>query len=149
MMRVKSGEGFAVSPIRAKVRFDFRQNGKPRGLFGRRRPEELAMEERERQLAILQNVPYQGITLEEIDGAKEVYSLPAPDGESEVAYAPVEMTVRADSIEDLIAFTLREELRKIKIVEPEEMILTNYDVERALFRMSEEYRDNLEHLAEF
>lgn len=149
MLRIKSGDGFVVAPIRAKVRFDFRQTGKSRGLFGRRRPEERAFEERERQLAILQNVPFQGITLEEIDAEKEIYSLPSEDGDDEVAYAPVEMMVQADSIEDLIAFTLREELRKIKIVEPEEMVFSNYDVERALFRMSEEYRDNLEHLAEF
>lgn len=145
MLRVKSGEGFVVAPIRAKVRFDFRQEARSRGLFGRRRPEERALEERERQVAILRNVPFQGITLEEIDAAKEVYSLTTGEGEHKVAYAPVEMMVRADSIEDLIAFTLREELRKIKIVEPEEMVFTNYDVERALFRMSEEYRDNLEH----
>jgi hypothetical protein len=144
MLRVKKGEEFVVAPIRAQVRFDFSHEGRSRGVFFRRRPEECASEERERQVAILKNVPYQGIVLENIDAGREIYTLVSPNGNGETAYAPVEMTVLADSIEDLIAFTLREEMRRIKIIEPEEMVFSSYDVERALFRMTEEYREDME-----
>lgn len=146
MLRAKHGDEWVSAPIRAQIRLDFHHQGKSRGLFFRRRPEEFAQEERERQVAILQNVPFQGITLEKIDAERDVYVIASPYGDSDVAYAPVEMTVCADSIEDLIAFTLREEMRKIKILEPEEMVFSNYDVERALFRMSEEYRDDMEEM---
>lgn len=146
MLRGKQGEEWVAAPIRARIRLDFHHQGRSRGWFFRKRPEEFAEAERERQVAILQNVPFQGITLEAIDTERDVYVLNSPYGDGDVAYAPVEMTVCADSIEDLIAFTLREEMRKIKILEPEEMVFSNYDVERALFRMSEEYRDDMEEI---
>ena len=144
MLRIKNGEKLEFSPIRAQIRFDFHYDGKSRGFFFRKRPETYAAEERERQVALFKNLPYQGITLEAIDDGGDVYTLMSPESDAETAYAPVELIVKADSIEDLIAFSLREELRKIKIIEPTEMILTNYDMERALFRMSEEYREGLQ-----
>lgn len=144
MLRIRNGEEVEFSPIRAQIRFDFHHDGKTRGFFFRKRSETYAVEERDRQVALLKNVPYQGITLEEIDDGRDVYTLSLPESDGDVAFAPVEMVVQADSIEDLIAFSLREELRKIKIIEPAEMLLSNYDMERALFRMSEEYRDGLQ-----
>jgi hypothetical protein len=42
---------------------------------------------------------------------------------------------------------MKEEFRKIEIVEPEQLILTKYDMERLLFRVNEElsvYRENVE-----
>jgi hypothetical protein len=87
--------------------------------------------------------------VEEIDSNRDVYTLTSSEKDGDVAFAPIEMVVRADSIEDLIAFTFREELRKIKIIEPTEMLLSNYDMERALFKISEEYRDELQQLEEY
>ena len=60
-----------------------------------------------------------------------------------IAYAPVELTVTADSLEDLFAFVLREEFRKIKILEPEELTLSNFEMERTIFKMGQEYRNGL------
>jgi prolyl oligopeptidase PreP (S9A serine peptidase family) len=149
MLRVKNGEEIALAPIRAQIRFDFHHEGRQRGFLFRKRSEDYALEERERQVALLKNVPYQGITVEEIDSNRDIYTLSTAEKDSEVAFAPVEMMVRADSIEDLIAFTFREELRKIKIIEPAEMVLSNYDMERAIFKIAEEYRDELQQLDDY
>ena len=59
-----------------------------------------------------------------------------------MAYAPVELTVEADSIEDLVRFAFREEFRKIDILEPKEMLLTHYDAEKMLYQVGEEMRLN-------
>jgi len=69
------------------------------------------------------------------------------DGQKQTtAYAPVEMVVEADSLEDLMPLTLREEFRKIKILEPNQLLVSNNEVERFIFRVNEEYRSEIEEL---
>jgi hypothetical protein len=58
-----------------------------------------------------------------------------------VAYAPVEVVLDTDSIEDLIPFLLRDEFRKIEVIAPDEIVLDKHEVERIIYRISEEMRN--------
>lgn len=129
-------------PVRAKVRLDFRGETRPRRfLFGTEDPAQAAERARERQVEVLRNLPLQGVEMEGIDSDSEIYRISTGTGEEEeVAFAPVEFTLKADSIEDLIPFTSRQEFRCIKVLEPEEIVLTPYEIERMLYRMSEQSR---------
>lgn len=148
MLRVKKGDSWDYSPIRAKIRFDFRgETGRQSFLgnltFGKNKPEEVAESIRQRRVAMLKNLPWQGVALEEIQADQEIYTIPEAEQGERLAYAPVELTVRADSLEDLLPFVLREEFRKIKIIEPEEMVFSNFDMERAIYKMGQEFRSEL------
>ncbi|HHU51310.1 MAG TPA: hypothetical protein GXZ36_05785 [Firmicutes bacterium] len=148
MLRVKKGDSWDYSPIRAKIRFDFcgetgRQSFLANLAFGKIKPEEVAENIRQRRVAMLKNLPWQGVALEEIQADQEIYTIPEAEQGECLAYAPVELTVRADSLEDLLPFVLREEFRKIKIIEPEEMVFSNFDMERAIYKMGQEFRSEL------
>ena len=102
----------------------------------------IAKETRAKQVSLLRNLPFQGLSIAELDSDHEVYMVPEGENQPETAYAPVELIVEADSIEDLMQLTLREEFRKIKVIEPQEFSLTNSQVERFLFKVNEEYHIN-------
>lgn len=149
-LRIERGESKMKSPVRARVRFDFRGESRPRRfLFGSEDPAQVAEKVRERQVEVLRNLPLQGIQLEEINSESEIYRVTPGSEDEEVAYAPVELTVRADSIEDLIPFTIRQEFRCIKLLEPDEVILSPYEIERMLYRVSEQNRGKGVQLGEF
>ncbi len=144
MLRIKKGDGWELVPIKARIRLDFRGEASRRPLFfGKVPPEAAAQERRERQLATLKNLPWQGVTLEDLNADYEIYTVNQPEQGEKVAYAPVELTVTADSLEDLMAFVLRDEFRKIKILEPAELNLAATDVEKTIFKMGQEYRSGL------
>ncbi len=127
--------------IKAKVRFDYKGENRPgRLLFGRKEPSKLAEEARDRQYASLKNVPVQGITILDVDISGETYVISDPIKGDEVAFAPMEVTVESDSIEDLAEFILKDEFRKIEIIEPRELKMNNRDIGRLLFRMNEELK---------
>lgn len=143
MIMVKNGENFERSRVRARIRFDFKGLSKPaRIFFGFKRPQEVAAENREKQLVTLRNVPIQGITITKLDGEGEIYTIVDPLSGDDVAFAPVELLVEADSIEDLIRFAMRDEFRKIDILEPKEMLLSHYDAEKMLYQVGQEMRQN-------
>jgi len=128
-------------PLRVKVRLDFRGMGKPgRFLFGGKPSDKAAEEIREQQVAIFRNVPIQGIQIEEIDMSSEVYMVHDDVSNAEVAYAPVIMQIRAETLEDVMRFIARDDFRKIEIIDPPNLTLSRYDVERLLFRVAEEMR---------
>jgi len=146
MLRIKKGDSWDFSPIKAKIRFDFRGEVGRQGFgFGRNKPEEAAKNTRQSRVAMLKNLPWQGVSLEEIEADQEIYTVAQSEKGDRLAYAPVELTVRADSLEDLLPFVLREEFRKIKILEPEEMVFSNFDMERAIYKMGQEFRSELNH----
>lgn len=137
------GELDLKTPVRAKLRFDYRGEPKNRRfIFGSEDPAQAAEKVRERQVEILRNMPFQGLELESIEDGNEIYRLTSdvPNEGAAVAYAPIELTVTADSIEDLAQLTMKKEFRCIKILEPEQIELTQYDVERMLYRLSEQNR---------
>lgn len=130
-------------PVKAKIRLDYKADPRGRQFFWQHRdPRELAKQNRARQVSLLRNLPFQGLTVADLDLQQEVYTI--SEGDQDVAYAPVELVVEADSIEDLMPLALREEFRKIKVLEPEELSLSTVDLERFLFKINEEYRAELE-----
>lgn len=144
MVKVKLGDEIVQSKIRFKVRFDYRGEYKPgKFLFGGKHVEQVAQETREEQLALLKNIPVQGISFIDCDISQEPYVVYDEALGEKVAYAPCEITMHADSIEDIIRFVMREEFRKLEILEPPQMFITNKDLERILFRMNEELKNQL------
>lgn len=148
MVKVRIGDDLAHSDIRAKVRLDFKGSSKPgRFLFGGKPTEKIAEEIRDHQSAFLRNVPLQGVQIEDIDMSLDIYLVVDELEEREIAFAPLVLVIRADSLEDLLQFISREEFRKIEIMEPTEIIMNKFDVERLLFRVNREwgrYKENLE-----
>ncbi|GAB6182190.1 hypothetical protein JCM14036_35090 [Desulfotomaculum defluvii] len=134
-------EDIMYRPLRVKVRLDFKGVGKPgRFLFGGKPGDKAAEDLREQQVAVFRNVPIQGIQVEEIDMSAEVYVVQDEFTNSEVAYAPVIIQLRAETLEDVVRFIARDDFRKIEIIDPPNLALTKYDVERLLFRVAEEMR---------
>lgn len=128
-------------PLRVRVRMDFKGVGKPgRFLFGGKPSDKAAEDLREQQVAVFRNVPIQGLQVEEIDMSAEVYTVQDEVTGNENAYAPVVLQLRAETLEDVVRFIARDDFRKIEILEPANLALSKYDVERLLFRVTEEMR---------
>ena len=128
--------------ILAKVRLDFRSSGRPgRFLFGGKPTDKAAEEAREQQVAIFRNVPLQGIHIVDIDASIEVYTVYNEITNSDTAYAPLVLTIKADSLENIIRFITREDFRKIEILDPAFISLNHSDIERLLFKIHEEIKD--------
>jgi len=135
------------SEIMVKVRLDFKGQGKPgRFLFGGKPVDRAAEEIREQQVALLKNVPIQGIHIEDIDTSLEVYTVWDDVNEVNVAYAPVTISITADNIADLLRFIVRDSFCKIEIIKPESIVLSRNDLERFLFKVGEEIKDYVTHL---
>ncbi|MBO8159530.1 hypothetical protein [Thermosyntropha sp.] len=124
--------------IKIRVRFDFLGKAKQGKLFGGKTSEQVAEEIRQNKVLLMRNVPVQGITIEDIDMSQEVYSVHDEFTGKILAYAPVIVTFYADSLEDVIKFTMKEEFRTIEVLEPEEMVLSKLEMGRILLRISEE-----------
>ncbi|MEW6171658.1 MAG: hypothetical protein AB1510_01120 [Bacillota bacterium] len=148
MVRSIAGGDFLDKVIRARVRLDFRGVGRPgRLLFGGKTTEKAAEEAREQNAAVFRNVPIQGIKIEDINMSHEVYVVLDEATRTETAYAPLELTVVSDGVDDLVRLIFREEFRKIEILELESLVLGRYEIERLFFRIGEEvqrYRNALE-----
>jgi len=141
MVKVSVGDELVSQPLKLRVRFDYKGVSKPgRFGFGGKNVEQVAEEAREQKVALLRNVPIQGIQVENIDLNSEVYVVHDEISGTEVAYAPVQLLITAGGLEDVIKLIMREEFRKIEVLEPDQMIMTRHDVERFLFRTNEELR---------
>jgi hypothetical protein len=127
--------------LRLKVRFDYRGEGKQGRLFSRWKDgEDVAEEIREQKAILLRNIPVQGVRVEDINTNGEVYVVNDETSDREIAYAPVEFILEADTIEDVIPFLLRDEFRKVEVLSPAEISLDKYQVERIIYKMNEELR---------
>lgn len=150
LSKVHNGDGDSVGErngILVHIRFDFRGTGKAgRFLFGGKATDKAAEETREQQLAIFRNVPMQGIEIVDIDVATEVYTVYDDITNTEVAYAPLVLTVKADDLENIIRFIAREEFRKVEILDPASITLNHNDLERVLYRFHEEIKEFRLHL---
>ncbi|MDA8440791.1 MAG: hypothetical protein M0Z55_00210 [Peptococcaceae bacterium] len=141
MVKVLAGDDLITRRLRAKVRLDYKSETKPnKFLFGGKNVEDAAEEVREQKVSLLRNVPIQGIGIEDIDMSVEIYVVKDDMSGHTVAYAPVLITVSADSIEDLSRFIIADEFRKIEILEPEQIFYDRQDLERFLFKISQEMR---------
>ena len=127
----------ADSRIKFRVRFDYRGKPRPaRFFFGGRKTEDVAQETREQQVALWRNLPLQGIYVESID-LGEIYILYDEELDDEVAFAPLELVVYADTLEDLLRFIMREEFRRIAVIEPANLVLSSREMEKLFFRINE------------
>jgi hypothetical protein len=130
-------------PVKAKIRFDFKADTGKRKFFWQRRDlDKAAREIRDQKVLLLKSLPFQGLSMAEFDLEHEVYLIQDDEAKA-VAYAPVEMLVEADSIEDLMQLTLRTEFRKIKVLEPDKLLLSTNEMERFLFKVNEEFRSEM------
>lgn len=129
--------------IRMKIRLDYRGLAQPGRLFFKKKSiEEIAEEQREQKMALWQNLPVQGIDVLDIK-VYDIYTVTEEeDGyEEEVAYAPIELIVNADSLEDCAYIVSREEFRRVEIVNPKAGIkLTSRETEKLLLRFSEFFK---------
>ncbi len=127
--------------LRLRVRFDYRGEAKQGKLFSRMRMgEEIAEEVREQRAILLRNIPIQGVYVEDINANGEVYVVSDEASGREIAYAPVEFTLEADTIEDVIPLLLRDEFRKVEVMSPAEVLLDKHEVERIIYKINEELR---------
>ena len=85
----------------------------------------------------LENVPIQGISITEIFGDGEIYTIVDPITGEDVAYAPVELTVEANSIRDLIRFAFGR-VPQDRHSNLKKYLLTHYDAEKMLYRVGKE-----------
>ncbi len=125
--------------IRMKIRFDYRGLSRPtRFLFGKKSTEEVAEEVREQKISFWQSIPLQGIEVEKVR-VFDIYTIVEEfsDGEEEVSYAPMEITVLSDSLEDCIYLLSREEFRRVQILSPSEITLASKDIEKLFVKFSE------------
>jgi len=100
----------------------------------------MAEEAREQKAILLRNIPIQGVRIDEVNTNSEVYVVNDEANGREIAYAPVEFILEADTIEEVIPFLLRDEFRKVEVLSPEEILLEKYQVERIIYRINEELR---------
>jgi hypothetical protein len=130
-----------------RVRFDYAGKVKSSKLWGGKSLEQVAEEIRQQKMALIRNVPIQGIHIEDVDMGLEVYSILDDITGKPVSYAPVLIVFSADTIEDAIKFTMNEEFRTIEVLQPDEISLTRVDIERLLYKVGQDvntFKDYLE-----
>ncbi|AFQ43108.1 MULTISPECIES: hypothetical protein [Desulfosporosinus] len=146
-MKIRIGDELLTEHIRVRIRVDFRGESKTgRFFFGGKSKELVAETMREQQVALLRNVPLQGIIIEDIDLSLDIYTVAEENGRrhhDEVAYAPIILTLRVENIDDLLPFLVKPEFRKIEFLSPENISLHRLDMERLLFRLSQSFQQEL------
>lgn len=141
MVKVKTGDEIFTGGLKAKVRFDYKGTRIGRLFFGGKGVEQVAEEKREQKVALLRNVPLQGIRIEDIDMSGDVYVVMDEFSGHPMAFAPLVVTLTADSLDDIIRFIMREEFRKVEVLEPDQIILNTHDIERLLFSANQQLKE--------
>ncbi len=145
-MNIRIGNEVLTEHIRVRIRLDYRGEGKSsRFIFGGKKGEELVEQIREQEVAMLRNVPLQGIFLEDIDLSMEIYTVNESDGrrKREVVYAPVLITLRLENIDDLLPLVTKPEFRKIEFLSPESLSIHRLDIERLFFRVNKTLQEEI------
>lgn len=145
-MKVRIGDEILTEHIRVKVRLDYRGDTRQgHFIFGGKSKEQVAEALRDQNIAQLQNIPHQGIWIEDVELNLDVYTLFEPDGrkQKEVAYAPATLLLRVENIDDLLPFLLKPEFRKIEFISPENITIHRLDMERFLFRLSQMFQQEI------
>lgn len=145
-MKIRIGNEVLTEHIRVRIRLDFRGEAKSgRFIFGGKSRDEMAEQVREQEVALLRNVPLQGIFLEDIDLSLDLYIVTESDGrrKREVAYAPVILTLRLENLDDLLPLIVKPEFRKIEFLSPEALQIHRLDVERLFFRVSQYIQEEI------
>jgi hypothetical protein len=132
-----------ASKIKIKVRFDYRGLPRPaRFFFGGKGSREVAEELRQQQAAMWRNVPLQGVSVEEVE-FMDLYTVYDEAEEELITYAPMELKVLIDSLEDCLRFVTKDEFRRVEILDPPQLTLRGRDLERILYRFGESLQRKL------
>ena len=146
MMKIKIGNELLIEHVRVRIRMDYRGEARSgRFFFGGKSNEQMAETMREQQVALLRNVPLQGILIEDVDLSLDIYIVSEGDGKRvhEVAYAPIVLTLRIENLDDILPLLIKSEFRKIEFLSPENITLHRLDMERLLFRISQSFQQEL------
>ncbi|MGI6119408.1 MAG: hypothetical protein ACOYIB_02370 [Desulfosporosinus sp.] len=150
-MKIRIGDELLTEHIRVRIRLDYRGESRSvRFFFGGKTKEQMAEIMREQQVALLRNVPLQGIFIEDVDLSLDVYNVTEMNGRSprDVAYAPIILTLRVENLDDLLPILIKPEFRKIEFLSPENISLHRLDMERLLFRLSQSFQQEIKLLQE-
>jgi len=145
-MKIRIGNELLTEHIRVRIRLDYcGESRSGRFFFGSKSKEQVAETMREQQVALLRNVPLQGILIEDVDLSLDVYVVSQEDGRRnhDVAYAPIVLTLRVENLDDLLPFLVKHEFRKIDFLSPEDISLHRLDMERLLFRLSQSFQQEI------
>lgn len=145
-MKIRIGNELLTEHIRVRIRVDYRGESRSgRFFFGGKSKEQVAETMREQQVALLRNVPMQGILIEDVDLSIDVYAVSEANGRHthEVAYAPIILTLRIENLDDVLPFLIKPEFRKIEFLSPETISLHRLDMERLLFRLSQTFQQEI------
>ena len=146
MMKIRIGNELLTEHVRVRIRLDYRGELRSgRFFFGGKSKEQMAETMREQQVALLRNVPLQGIFIEDVDLSVDIYAVTEGDGRHnhEVAYAPIILTLRIENLDELLPLLIKPEFRKIDFLSPENISLHRTDMERLLFRLSQSFQQEI------
>lgn len=138
-MKIKINNETLAEKLLLKIRLDFKAQEKAgRFFFGGKTGEAMAETVRQQQVGLLKNLPLQGIVLEDFDTSLDIYLVAESDHgrRQEAAYAPLVLTLKADSMEDVLPLVIRPEFRKIELLEPDKISLDKKQAERLLYSIS-------------
>ena len=136
----ESSQG-ANNKLRVKIRFDYKGKAQTGTFFSAVKNRMSAQEIREQQVSLWRNIPL-GLLVEDIE-LGEIYNVYYEALDDEVTFAPLEMIVYADSLEDMLHFIMREEFRRIEILEPHNIHLNNKEAEKFLFKINEQLQQKI------
>ncbi|MDP4125616.1 MAG: hypothetical protein Q8912_01545 [Bacillota bacterium] len=141
-MKIKIGDELLIEHVRVRIRLDYRGEAKNgRFFFGGKSKEQMAEAIREQQVALLRNLPLQGIQIEDVDLSQDIYVVSEGDGRRahEAAFAPIILDLRVENLDDLLPLLIKPEFRKIEFLSPETISLHRLDMERLFFRISQSF----------
>lgn len=127
-----------MTRLKFKMRLDFVAESKSGKLFGNKGSVEQAEELRQQKVSLLRNIPVQGINIEDINMDHEIYTIIDEYSNKVSYYAPVYILFSADSLENAVKFTMKEEFRTIETVDPEQIILSQMETVRLIQNVNEE-----------
>jgi hypothetical protein len=146
LARIEHGGG-KLSKLKIRVRFDYEGKSRRKKLINVNNSLEKAEELRQQKAAFMRNIPIQGLEIIEIDMSQEAYTIRDEIEGQNISYAPMLVTVIADSIDAIIKFPMDEAFRTIEIIEPELLSVSRMELERAFCQVNFEllnYKQQLE-----
>ncbi|MDA8337467.1 MAG: hypothetical protein M0Z41_21185 [Peptococcaceae bacterium] len=127
-----------IEKIRVRLRLDIKEN-KRKTRLSRSSVEKRVGYRRDEQVISLQYNAFQGVEIEDIDSSGDVYLVDDQQTKTETAYAPLTIVMKITSLHDALPFIIRDDFRKIEVLEPADYWVNGREIETLFFRMSEEF----------
>lgn len=140
-----NGESAAKNEkIKVRIRLDYRGLPRPaRFFFGGRGSKDVAEEMRQKHASLWRNIPLQGVRIDDIEYL-ELYTVYDEREETRITYAPIELKLTVDSLEECVRFICRGEFRRIEFLEPLQVSLNNYTLERLFYQFGIKFQEHLQ-----